>query len=227
MTSKIPDVRVAPDGALDMTALQRLLSVIKTSVDALTRVPMLKGVRLEKVAIADGEVTRVPHKLGRPPTGWWTTRTRYKGAEAYESAQQTITSAGSLDLEHGLGGAPLSVQAHLVCINNEDGWVTGDILLLTHEQHFAAATSERGVVFKLSDSVISAYYGSEATVFMAKAETTGAGASLVNTNWRMVVRATRYRRLIDQQQQETSPEKYLRLLGSGFVTGETCDLWVW
>lgn len=223
---KIPDVRIGTREGIDPTTLQRLLTLVQVSVNQLIDSPLLKGTRVEKVALNDGEITRVPHKLGRPPLGWFVTRTRLKGEETYETRPRTITSAATFSVDHGLGAAPFQMQPHLVCLNNEDGYTAGQIIYPFWTQTSDGTVLENGMTAVASDSSITVRYGTSATVFLAQNATTGAGVTLVNANWNLVIRAFRYRHVIDQQAGEDKPDQYLRLVGSGFVAGETCDLYV-
>ncbi len=223
MTQKVADIRVGTREGVDPTALERQLTVMRTALNAVIDSPLTSGNHIEKVVINDGGITRVPHKLGRKPLGWFVTRTRYRGAEVFESAQQTITSSGTVSFAHGLGGAPLLVVPHLVCLTAEDGYEVGDLVYPFSIQH---STAERGVSIGADSTNIVAAYGSAAVVFEAQPETGGAAVSLTNANFSLVVRAWRERRLIDQQASETSPEMFLRLLGSGFLDDESLDLWI-
>jgi hypothetical protein len=219
----VPDIRVTgADGAIDPVALQRSLAQLRAATNQAAGNVVANGNRLEEVAFTNGGLVRVPHKLGRKPLGWFVTRTRLLGLEAYDSGNQTITSSGALSLTHGLGGTPLQVAPLLVCTTNEDGYVAGDEIWIASQHN----TAERGASFVSTSTTIAVQYGTAATVFEAQSMATGSMASLSNANFALVVRAYRPRRIIDQQANETLPESFLRLYGTGFVTGETCDLWV-
>jgi hypothetical protein len=105
----------------------------------------------------------------------------------YESSQQTITSAGSLTLAHGLGAEPLLVTGTLVCQTAEAGFSIGDKLvigLLTPDN-----TTNTGAVVVTDATNLNVRFGSGANAFFALNKGTGARASLTNANWKIIFRA--------------------------------------
>lgn len=104
----------------------------------------------------------------------------------YVSPQQTITTAGTLSLTHGLGAAPKLIRVTLVCttaegnydVNDEVEWgLVGD------------AVADRGVVIIPNSTTIFVRFANNATVFGLPNKTTGTVLNLTNANWRMIVRA--------------------------------------
>ena len=119
----------------------------------------------------------------------WTDILSFLGFSAYfESAEQTITSAGALTIAHGLGRAPILLWFILVCVTDEDGWVAGDKVHLGSVAGFGFSAS-RSFGVKCDTTHIRLKYGSNADVFDYVNFTTGNAAALTNGNWRLVIRA--------------------------------------
>jgi hypothetical protein len=97
----------------------------------------------------------------------------------FESADQTITSGGSLTIAHGLGYTPIWNNIWLVCQTAELGYTAGDIVLWT------TGGNNRGVSFVVDDTNAYVRYGSAVNVFELNNKTTGATASATNANWKM------------------------------------------
>ena len=111
------------------------------------------------------------------------------GFSAYfESAEQTITSAGLLEIAHGLGREPILLWFILVCVTDEDGWVAGDKVHLGSVAGFGFSAS-RSFGVKCDTTHIRLKYGSNADVFDYVNFTTGVAVALTNANWRLVIRA--------------------------------------
>lgn len=107
----------------------------------------------------------------------------------YESAEQTITAAGSLTLAHGLGTTPLLVQPFLICKGAELGYSIGDIVALNPNENAASALSH-GQSISLGATNIDIRFGSTVGVYQIMNKTTGAAATLVSlANWRFFIRA--------------------------------------
>jgi hypothetical protein len=51
-----------------------------------------------------------------------------EATDTFTSADQTITSAGTLTIPHGLGAAPSKVWAYLICQSGERGYTAGDVV---------------------------------------------------------------------------------------------------
>ncbi len=106
------------------------------------------------------------------------------------STDQTITSAGSLSLAHGLGGAPVIVQAFLICQTGEFGYTAGDVLLSNLAMSDSGSDSY-GVSIVATATNIDLRFGANANTFLALNKTTGAGAQLSNANWKLRIDAMR------------------------------------
>jgi len=103
--------------------------------------------------------------------------------QIFESAQQTITSGGSLTLAHGLGVKPKLYLNYLQCVTAEANYSIGDEILVT------AANSSNGVVVVPDATNLNVRFGSNGSPMLTNNKSTGAGATLTNANWKLVVRA--------------------------------------
>jgi hypothetical protein len=109
-------------------------------------------------------------------------------SEAFESAQQTITSGGSLTIAHGLSTTPTLYQAFLQCTTAEHGYSIGNEIAIN--PHISpAGSNNRGLVMIPDATNINIRMGSDASAFSLLSNTTGASVALTNGNWALVVRA--------------------------------------
>lgn len=111
----------------------------------------------------------------------------------YVSAQQTITSGGLLSLTHGLGSAPKFVMTELVCTEAGDGeYQIGDRVRV-NPSYGSGSASERGTALytEQTSAATTLYvrYGLNGNVFDVLRKATGAQCVLVNSRWRLIVRA--------------------------------------
>lgn len=104
----------------------------------------------------------------------------------FESAEQTITSAGALSLPHGLGVIPKIVQLHLVCKAAANGNSINDII---HIQGVETNGTNRGALIKPDATNLVIRYGSDANVFTSINATTGIQENYVNANYTAVFTA--------------------------------------
>jgi len=102
----------------------------------------------------------------------------------YESAGQTITSAGLLTLSHGLGVEPKVMQFTLQCTTAELGYSIGDRLMVT-----SISTNTRAQSITSDSSNIVIRFSDNSTPFAEASKTTGIATALTNSNWQLYVRA--------------------------------------
>lgn len=114
------------------------------------------------------------------------------GFTAYgESAQQTITAAGTLTLAHGLGRAVKFIDSYLVCTTAEFGWSVGDVVNLGW---FAigsgTAANPQGFVWWSDTTNLSILFGNGAGAgnFQLPNKSTGNLANANNSSWKIVFR---------------------------------------
>lgn len=107
---------------------------------------------------------------------------------SYTSADQTITTAGTLTLAHGFtAGSPRLVQLRLKCLTAEHGYSIGDQVLVAE----GGLPGNRGAAVVLDATNIVIRFGSDANVFNVNDKATGASAAATNANWALIVRAWR------------------------------------
>lgn len=103
----------------------------------------------------------------------------------FTSSAQTITSAGSLTIAHGLGSQPILVMAFLTNLTAEFGYSIGDDTLVSIDR----SSSTNGMSIVPDATNLNIRFGSNSTVFQILNKTTGANASLTNASWELTVRA--------------------------------------
>ncbi len=119
-------------------------------------------------------------------TGYYTNGAALPFTKAFESAQQTITSAGPLTLAHGLGVQPKFYMAYLVCTTAEGGYSIGDETPVSNNDN---GTAYRGVSIVPDATNINTRYSLATNVFNLINKTSGNTFLATNANWKMVVRA--------------------------------------
>ena len=107
----------------------------------------------------------------------------------YVSAGQTITSAGSLSLSHGLSAVPKIVTMELVCVTAENGYSIGDVVELYPFNSSSTANVAWGASVTKNSSTVDVRFASQNPSFTGINKTTGAQVNFTNANWNLVVRA--------------------------------------
>lgn len=118
--------------------------------------------------------------------GTWATVSNPK----YVSSDQTITTAGTITLTHGLGGVPNTVNYWLICQSNDGGYTTGQEIGV----NFANSSNNNNsynTPIRTSTQII-IRYSDDVTVFRVGNATTGAEQALDNTKWLLRVEAERW-----------------------------------
>ena len=108
--------------------------------------------------------------------------------KSFESAQQTITAAGSLTLAHSLGTTPKLFQAFLQNTTGELGYSIGDEVAINPATNAASGTNT-GTSLVPDATNINVRFGSGGAVFVIINKTTGASANITPASWALVVRA--------------------------------------
>lgn len=107
----------------------------------------------------------------------------------YESPEQTITSAGALQLEHGLGTASIIVQAWLKCISADLNYSVNDEVLVPGWQDSSSTADTYGVSIVPDSTYLNIRFGSRASVFKIADKTTGTGGDIAIAKWKVIFRA--------------------------------------
>lgn len=102
----------------------------------------------------------------------------------FTSSQQTITSAGSLTLAHGLAARPNLILAYLICTVTNNGFAVNDVILIAADSESGTNT---GAAIWADSTNINVRYGSSAQVFQYINKTTGIRNALTNADWNFFV----------------------------------------
>lgn len=106
--------------------------------------------------------------------------------EEFISADQTITSSGSLTLAHGLSAKPKLVQLWLKNTSAEFGYSVDDELLIT--PHPGSDTNS-GISIVPDGTNLNIRFGNSAVTFNNIHKTSAGGAALTNSRWKAIFRA--------------------------------------
>lgn len=107
--------------------------------------------------------------------------------KSFESAQQTITSAGALTIAHSLGASPKLVVAALQCVTAENGYAIGEEVTMEIGKHDGSPA--RGLSVKVDATNLTVRYASDSGCLEYIHGTTGNNVALTNANWKLVLRA--------------------------------------
>lgn len=107
--------------------------------------------------------------------------------ESYVSSAQAITAGGALTLAHGFAAVPKTIRLSLVCVTGEYGYSVDDII----DVPLGANGTNQGCSVRSDATNIYIQYGSAAQTFLIHRRnvTPGEHSSIINVNWRLVVRA--------------------------------------
>jgi hypothetical protein len=136
-----------------------------------------------------GNDTNIGLNLKKKGTG----TVQYEGTEIrkigpeFTSSDQTITSAGSLTIAHGLGVVPTHVYAALVCQTAEANYSANDVVF--YQQDDSAAS--RGYTCVVDSTNLNIRFGSAGSAFSLLNKNTGSSAALTNGNWKIRFYANR------------------------------------
>lgn len=104
--------------------------------------------------------------------------------QRFQSSDQTITSAGTLTIPHGLSNIPSVVAAVLVCQSGEQGFSNGDLLVTTPDAQDSTALG-RGISVVVDATNLTVRFGNDATCFVAINKSGGNAVALTNANWKL------------------------------------------
>ncbi|CAN7599868.1 hypothetical protein LJR234_004637 [Mesorhizobium amorphae] len=124
-------------------------------------------------------------------TGFFRHGTALPFQTAFESAQQTITSGGSLTLAHGLGAQPKLYLAVLQCTTANIGYSIGDEVALNPGAGSQDLALTQGISIVPDATNINVRFGTSSPPFRIVRKDTGAFADITSASWRLVARAWR------------------------------------
>lgn len=107
---------------------------------------------------------------------------------SYTSADQTITTAGSLSLTHSLGAKPKVVILWLKNTSTEGNYSVNDEVLVTVEG-LVAGTGDHAISVVRTATTVELRFGNIANVFTILNKTTGVGFATTNSKWALIVQA--------------------------------------
>lgn len=107
----------------------------------------------------------------------------------FTSTEQTITSAGSLTLAHGLSTIPTRISAHLVNKTADVGYSVADKLMLDIAFMSTAIEDNRGLSIVPDSTNLVIRFGSSTNPFAVLNKSTGAGVNIALASWKIVFEA--------------------------------------
>ena len=102
----------------------------------------------------------------------------------YNSGNQTITTAGSLTLAHGLGREPILVVRWLKCLSAQANYSIGDKVLLS-----MGDTVDEGISLVPDSTNLNLRFSGNSSCFNILDKTTGLGVGITNSSWALIVEA--------------------------------------
>lgn len=110
-------------------------------------------------------------------------------SKKYSSGNQTITAAGLLTLAHGLGVKPKLLQACLVCVVADIGFLVNDEVALNMCDNGGGAAGT-GQDITCDETNVYVRFGGAAASYKLLNKTTGAFIAITaNTSWRLKIEA--------------------------------------
>jgi len=107
----------------------------------------------------------------------------------FTSAEQTITSAGTITVTHGLGVVPDLVETYAICKTAEQGFAVGDLVRV--EFTGSSTTVTRANSIWADNTSLRVRYSDVTNCFTMANKTTGAFIGLTNANWRLILKAVK------------------------------------
>ncbi|MBA4797011.1 MAG: hypothetical protein H2043_06385 [Rhizobiales bacterium] len=161
--------------ATDVSITHNATSMItQTSADLVVKV----GDQIDAVSLGSGNWRILSHTRAVPTL-----------SRSFESAEQTITSAGALTIAHGLGVEPFVFTGYLVCKSAEAGYSINDRVLVPLSYNTDSGFPSSGMSLVPDATNLNIRFGASSSTFSVVHKTTGVRTSLTNSNWRLVVRA--------------------------------------
>lgn len=111
----------------------------------------------------------------------------------FTSTGQTITSAATITIAHGLSTEPDMVQGYLQCTTAEEGYSIGDKVSINTGSGNAESASgdDKGIALVFDATNLIFRFGADANVFRILNKSTGEAGNLINGNWDLYLKAIR------------------------------------
>lgn len=109
-------------------------------------------------------------------------------SKSFESAQQTITAAGSLTLAHSLGASPKLISASLICQTTELSYSVNDEVFINPAMN-TNSDQGRGISLVPDATNLNIRFGSNAGSITLIDKSSGVQNPITNSRWKLVVRA--------------------------------------
>lgn len=109
-------------------------------------------------------------------------------ATTFQSAEQTITQAGSLTLAHGLSAQPKKYGIFLICKTAELGYAVGNETIIN--PGIGIPTDDGGVSIVPDATNLNIRYGNDTNVFAVVNKDTGTVTRITPANWKAIFRAS-------------------------------------
>lgn len=116
------------------------------------------------------------------------------GTIVFASSEQTITSAGSLTIAHGLSSIPDITTVRMIMDNvaGANGYSEDDILIYPDAAIANNSVTNRGISIVIDATNLNIRYGSGTSVFRILNKTTGAAENAINSDWKIVFVAIKF-----------------------------------
>lgn len=106
-------------------------------------------------------------------------------SSSFTSLDQTITSAGSLTIAHGLGASPKFLTSYLVCQTAEYNYSIGNVVYYPVLCATAAGATIGGASVTVDATNLNVRFNSTGSVYQLPDKTSGASSPLTNANWKV------------------------------------------
>ena len=109
-------------------------------------------------------------------------------SKSFASTPQAITTAGTLNLAHGLGAKAYGVSISLVNVTAELGYTPGDTLYSDFSADLGGGNGN-GVAVLCGTTSLAVKFGSHTATFRGLNFSNGNAAGFTNANWNIIIRA--------------------------------------
>jgi hypothetical protein len=181
-TTEVPADNVQSAIQINGAARENRSSAVKTLLASADAGEIRSSINVAVVIDEDDFSTDSPN---RPPSQQ--SVKAYIANMFYVSPVQTVTSAGTLTLAHGLGSMPKFVQPRIKFQNAVHGYSVGDEIIVEDHRN-ADALNNQGVSLQLDATNITVVYGNDTNVFKIL-DTSGVRQTVTNTDIKLIIYA--------------------------------------